>query len=305
MAAELVTPLDSLSGMPLSVAPPLQPLPRNNPNVANWHHLYHPRDSAELHTVGGCALRNSRVQLLLVRDHNVGRHTYHTYFKGPVLPQEHDEDAQFSLIVLACGGYLPQEVIDISGDEPKVRQMTNQEYDVFRLVPKPRLVGLDDVRRYRIAHGGAGVEGNLTSQTNREVLQRLNRRNKEQAKMGYNNFRYAYEPIRDFFQQYAIKQPLGHISEIYIDEFLFTEDIRRRNNLGHWLLAKQSEVASERVEEVYSQARKMGALHPLMPRHANDLVKHKLGDVNHRLRLLDDLRLRLLGNLEATGVTLV
>jgi hypothetical protein len=286
MAAELITPVDELSGIPLSVAPPLERLPRHNPDITNWHHLYHPRSAPELQTLGGMALRNSRIQLLPVRDHNTGRGTYHTYYKGPVLTD--NEEEQFRLCVLACSGYLSEEVIDLRlPNGPDVRKITDMERRIFRQIPPAPHVNSDAVRRFR--------EGEGTAYGYRRAKQILESRNRRQAEMGYNNFQYGYDVIRNFFQDYTVRRPLGHIKETHVEEFLSTPNAERQRQLGHWLLAKQSEVAAEGVRGLYQAARQSGSLHPRMPAEPASLIKFKLGSTARREelfpRLQDSLRL--------------
>lgn len=285
MAAELISPVDELTGMPLVVAPPLEELPRNDPRIANWHHIYHASTSPELQTLGGAALRNSRVELLPLKWHNTGRQNYHSYYIGPPLPAADDSDTQFRLCVLACAGYLPEKVIDLNSGEPVVRLMNEDELYYFRKSPLPERVSSFDIKRYMANTINAlpepvtiGVMRNLK----KEAYEILTKRKITNAQYAYNNLRYAYEPIREFFKVYALSQPIDHIPLSTIDEFLHTDVIERRREIGHWLLAKQSEVATESFSGQYKQAFKAGLLHPLMPPRPDNLVKHKLGGTIYR-----------------------
>lgn len=285
MAAEMITPVDELTGMPLSVAPPLFDLSRHNPDIANWHHLYHPSTAPELQTLGGTALRNSRVQLLPVKQHNTGKNNYHTYYTGPPLPAASDEETQFRLCVLACAGYLPEKVIDMSGAKPVERLMTVDELEFFRRTPPPEKVTVAELKRYLAIHEVAGG-GHLTKKEvkclTEEGRLKFRERNATHAIFSDNDFRYAYAPIRDFFKEYALRQSVDHLPVSLIDEFLHTEKVKRRQFLGHLLLAKKSEVATESFEVQYRDAHRTGLLHPLMPSMPQNLVKHKLGTQAYR-----------------------
>lgn len=280
MAAELVSPVDELTGMPLAVAPPLENLPRGDSSIANWHHLYHPSTAPELQTLGGAALRNSRVELLPLKWHNTGRQNYHSYYKGPPLPAADDKETQFRLCVLACAGYLPEKVIALNSGEPVERLMNEDELYYFRKTPLPEGVSSFDIKRHtaNVINTLPGpVTKGVMRHLKKEAYDILTKRNFTNAQYAYNNLRYAYEPIREFFKEYALGQPIDHIPLSTIDEFLHTNIIERRREIGHWLLAKQSEVATESFSGQYKQAFKAGLLHPLMPSRPDNLVKHKLG----------------------------
>lgn len=299
MAAEMITPVDELTGMPLSVAPPLYDLSRHNPDIANWHHLYHASTAPELQTLGGTALRNSRVQLLPVRQHNTGKHNYHTYYVGPPLPAANDERNQIRLCILGCAGYLPEKVIDLSEETPAVRLMTGDERDFFRRAPIPEKVTVAEMKRYLVLHEAASG-GHLTKKEVKRLTgegkAKFRERNATHAIFSDNNFRYAYEPIRDFFKDYALRQPVDHLPISLIDEFLHTEKVERRQFLGHLLLAKKAEVATESFEVQYRQAHRTGLLHPLMPAMPQNLLKHKLGNRAYREeKIFPELAERLLG----------
>lgn len=130
MAAELVTPTDKLSGLPLPIVPDKQWYPYGRPDIADWHHSWHPRLAPELRSVGGLALRNCRLQLTARKFHNEGEHSYHKYYRGPELPDEEDE--QFRLVVLSVAGYMPTRGIDLSGEAPREIDLTPRQLSILR-----------------------------------------------------------------------------------------------------------------------------------------------------------------------------
>jgi hypothetical protein len=108
MAAELITPADQLTGMPLPILNPSMTRTYASPVYkADWHHSFHPSSSEILKdTPGGVALRNCRAQRV---HYGVHHYDYHRIFKGPDIPQSEDE--QFRLVVLAAAGYVPEEAL--------------------------------------------------------------------------------------------------------------------------------------------------------------------------------------------------
>jgi hypothetical protein len=112
MAAELLTPLDEFTQIPLPIMP-RDDLPavstgkmRNVERIADWHHPFHPRAALVTEGTGAIAVRNCRIQWAEYDDHH---HKYHGVFNGPVLPEGADE--QFRTVVLAAAGYVPPEAI--------------------------------------------------------------------------------------------------------------------------------------------------------------------------------------------------
>jgi hypothetical protein len=236
MAAEAITPVDELSGLPL----PLAPSPNLDPSSeeTNWHHHFHPRRSELLKgKAGGIAVRNVRLQLTTIDDHN----EYHNHFAGPPLPGTQAE--RFFVTVLTTAGYVPDSAIDFTGQEPKI-------------------VGITD--------------------TSREILW-------QSGQLRHN----SSTVVREFFIRYALAQDLSDVRENLVDEFLNTTSPDRRRHLGHWLLGKAIERATEPVDPVYLAAWKSGLLHPKTPANPRTLVKASLGPPKKRESLLDQLEQRL------------
>ena len=125
MAAELITPTDQLTGMPLPILNPAMTRGYTGPVFkSDWHHSFHPSTSAVLKgTPGGIALRNCRAQRV---HYGVHHYDYHRLFRGPDIPEEEDE--QFRLVVLAAAGYVPDEALtfDKHGDPMIVHMKTAQ-----------------------------------------------------------------------------------------------------------------------------------------------------------------------------------
>lgn len=257
MAAEIISPTDIATGLPLPI---IQhgTLPVRAPEVADWHHHFHPSTAPVLtETLGGRALRHSRVQLVDRTHHNEGEKAYHRYFFGPPIPKA--ESQQFRLSVLACAGYTPEEGIDMAGSEPQVRRMT-------------------DIERGRLL-----TRGRASDFPESEF----------QSEFGYRNLRYRYEPMRTFFADYAIRQKFD-INHAYIDEFLTTRDTMRKQHLGHLILLELSKTAAEPIIDEYRMFKRAGMLHERMPNNPHRIIFHKLGRVPVRAKLIPRLEATLL-----------
>ncbi|HET8708765.1 MAG TPA: hypothetical protein VFL85_00635 [Candidatus Saccharimonadales bacterium] len=131
MAAELPTFTDELTGLPLSIAPVEGVQISTRSDKSNWHHHFHPSTSPVLvNTIGGRALRNSRVQRVDRNFHNYSPTAYHCFFKGPDIPEEEDE--QFRMVVLACAGYIPEDGVDLSSGEPRRVRLSELQLQQLR-----------------------------------------------------------------------------------------------------------------------------------------------------------------------------
>ncbi len=118
MAAELVTPLDELTGLPLPLVPPEEPFSADNVDI-DWHHHFHPRRSPILRTPNGPAIRNARLQLTDYEMHHFG---YHRTYVGPPLPET--DDAQFATVIMSTAGYMPEQGISFTGDQPSIVRLS-------------------------------------------------------------------------------------------------------------------------------------------------------------------------------------
>jgi hypothetical protein len=239
VAAELVTPVDELTGLPLPLAPSESPLPFNQPEQADWHHHFHPRRNPLLAGVGGIAVRNCRLQLANWREHHIN---YHGSFIGPPIPTTPEK--QFETVVLAYAGAVPEHAIDVTRR-------------------KPRIVPIMPEQRDRLWHSG------------------------ELRAAGSDSI------IRGFLASYTIEQNLSHLSESIIDEFLNTEVDERRRYLGHLLLAKAIEKATEPIDMKYRRAWKSSLIDPVLPAKSPSFVTVALGPPRRRYKIISQLRQRL------------
>ena len=101
------SPVDEITGVPL-VLHPLGNRRDRHKYSDDKHHPWHPKNDplVKTGTLGGEALRSSRVQVASYDMHHLD---YHRRFYGPELPSEDTE--RFKLIVLTAAGYIPDQAI--------------------------------------------------------------------------------------------------------------------------------------------------------------------------------------------------
>ena len=287
--SSLQAPVDERTGIPLPIAPrsDLGSVPGE---FINWHHAFHPRLSPVLLTRGGRALRNSRIQRVHREQHNYGeRASFHCKFtQGPAIPD--DEPNQLGLCGIAIAGYLPDQVVDTWGGEPRVRAIKDWE---FRRMSEPGELlqpNPSQVKKYRDKWlpGLTLVDAKTHLLNNRE----------RQAKFGYRNMQYGLDPIRDFITGYVLEQDLSEVKPSIRNGFLSNKSIEA----GLTLLGIASVIASHtaRVKdipftEVYDELYTEGRLHPMMQPGAANLLMYKLGNTVGRVALLPRLRESMLG----------
>lgn len=298
MAAELITPIDEF-GIPLPIRP-TEVLPNDDPEVANWHHAWHRASAPELNTVGGLALRNSRLQLVKTTDHNFGNRqkgklTYHDFYIGPKLTDDIHE--QFNMCVLSCGGYITREAIDLSGDAPVRVEMTAEEIERFKMVGEPRPADTSDLDKMRRKAEKAYAKQIYPAITLQEFsddfVESYIKQRYVWAGYAFRHMVYRYEPIKEFFKEYALEQDLSHIKESTIEEFLTTSNPATKRFLGHLLLAKTLDVATDGVRKSFTEVRQEGRMHPSTPPDPARLVRDKLGKTTDRDIVASQLEERL------------
>lgn len=255
LAGGLITPVDQFSGIPLPILPTKNELPFHNPDVADWHHPFHPKEHPLLKTAGGLALRNCRVQLVHRNFHNESPLRYHRFFEGPAIPES--EDDQFRTVVLAAAGYIPERAISTRSGEPEIVELSPRQSARLRQMMRKATPSddckCDDPRR--------------------------------KMSFEYRNLRYSYDRVREFLGEYMIMQSTEHLPEPVVDEFLHTTNRYKLEELGDRLLAMQTEFIADKIEQSYSVAKKSRQLHPLMPETATEFVRYKLGNRRSRQQL--------------------
>lgn len=291
MAAELITPVDPVTKIPLPILPK-EILPIDNPEKANMHHAYHPSSDSRLLTTAGLALRHSRVQLVRATDHNMGdksrgKLTYHDFYEGPPLPT--DEAEIFRMCVLSCAGYLPERAIDLSGSEPREVAMNLQQVEILKKAAVPHQVRrMEKARareRARSLYRGFENPGMSEADYVGQAVQDYVRRREAQAGFHFRHLVYRYEPIRDFFREYTFAQDFTRVREGRLDQFLFTSKPEEKIKLGRWLLALAVGQTADSVQPTYTELRRTGKLHPRMPADVRELIWFKVGSPDQHAEL--------------------
>lgn len=78
--------------------------------------------------------------------------------------------------------------------------------------------------------------------------------------------------VRDFMLAFTLERDFGGVNESTIDEFLHTQDVRRKKELGSTILAIAAYDAAQPVEDMYKQSRKLHLLPPNRARTAGRFV---------------------------------
>lgn len=154
MSALLETPID-YTGLPFCFAPyenlaPVVPQGEiNRDRLADWNHMF---PKYEIHTsnspvlqedLGRLALQNARVQWV---DYSQHHDKYNHWFKGPKQPQTSED--LFKTLVMATAGYIPAKAIDLSGDDPKIVELTNSQRKFLWMSGQVRQYDESSVRSY-------------------------------------------------------------------------------------------------------------------------------------------------------------
>jgi hypothetical protein len=294
MAAELITPMDEETGMPLPLLP--TGILERDDSHTNWHHAWHPNSAPELEGLGGRALRHSRVQLVRDVDHNhgdklKGKLTYHDHYVGPPLPST-DED-RLKLCVISAAGYIPDEAIDLwSRDGPTIVRMTPSQKHVLHEPEKPRPMNDQDkgwvMRRAHETYGQMEDSSVSFDTFLADRFAEFHEHRRRQAAFGLAHIVYQYDPLRAFLRQVVLSQDLSHVREARVDEFLHTTDLDRKLRLGRWLIGEAVHKSTDHIQVPYRQLYAAGKLHPQMPRDVNGLVVWKLGMRPKRNKLVVD-----------------
>lgn len=231
MSIEITAPTDKLSGIPYPIISELE-LPRAGNSlqdgelVADWHHPFHPRSVLIGGSAGDIALRNSRVQWVNRKEHNL----YHKIFDGPELPSE---STLLKTVIFAAAGHVPEIGLKVSG---------NNRATIDR-IPSGYREHLWKSKQIRVA--------------NKAV-------------------------VRDYLLEAAIDtQGFKGISETVIDEFLSTEDRRRRVELGNMFLGLALYDVTAILRPDYIASRQKELLPPSAPRTVGRCAMNLVTRANH------------------------
>jgi hypothetical protein len=281
VAAELVTPYDELTKLPLPILLPDDFRPDLDPETGNWHHHFHPSSAPQLtETIGAKALRHARVQLVPKEIHNMSAGSYHSIFKGPPLPEAYQADWQLYLCVLSAAGYVPRQAIDVRSSNPEQPvDLTRAQTERFRTEAVPDEITAERLLKfYQKAYDSEEVPL-------RSAFRQLAVFNRRKAEFSYYHFQYRYDPLRDFFREYILAQDID-ISPKVIKRFLATRDPQKRQGRGDTILWTIADQTTASFSKQYKELHETGSLHPRTTDKPNKLVVFKLGSFAQRMSLL-------------------
>lgn len=129
---------------------------------------------------------------------------------------------KFHLCVLACAGFIARQAIDVSG--PGDFQTVTMTDEQFEQVSLPEAWHISKAHKPDQAH-------------------------------------YVRDAIGRFFASYVLEQQLTHVPDKVIEEFLGTQDERRRKELGNFMLKEAVEIAVEPVKPVHVELGRQGLRH--------------------------------------------
>ncbi len=177
MAAETITPVCEMTGLPLPILP--EELREDGALLSlrppDRHHAFHRESHPYLQDIGGIALRKSRIQRVPYGVHHLG---YHRIFDGPALPYQEDE--KFRLTVIAAAGVLPRKALKITDDSEWVEvDLNNRQHQ--KIAAATRVESKQEVSKF-ISHFATkkGLE-HIIDQFNIDAF--LSRKTENETKM--------------------------------------------------------------------------------------------------------------------------
>lgn len=100
-------------------------------------------------------------------------------------------------------------------------------------------------------------------------------------------------PVQEFLKEYILSQDIAGVNESTIDEFLHTTDDQRRWILGNEFLGRAALQATEQLKPTYRQAFKAELMPNTRAETVSRFVLSQLGMRRQRIRLFEELKLRL------------
>lgn len=146
----------------------------------------------------------------------------------------------FRVAVLSVAGYIPEVAVDVSGLSPKIKK-------------------LHQWKRDKLLYQDVYPEQRWSDTTGRD-LHALNR--------------------GMFFMKVALAQDLDHIKVNILEEFVETQDVDRRLELGKFIVDMAMLRAADDVREVYRVAHKNGMLRPGQRAHAGGFLRGCVEGIN-------------------------
>lgn len=132
-----LTPVETSTRVPLPIWAP-------GDGKTNRHHAHYYAHDFENGPLESRAVRFSRLQRVRKRPHKI----MHDTFDGAMLPQSPEE--AFVTTVLSCAGYIPDFVIELSGNTPEITETTPHHRAELQ---KPGVFSIERKRQHRAEVG--------------------------------------------------------------------------------------------------------------------------------------------------------
>lgn len=196
MTEGLITPIDHLSGLPLSILSADESASRFSPDL---HHPFHPKKDPLLEGLGGQALRHCRVQRVRYETHH---YDYHQNYEGPELPTTDAE--RFRLVVMATAGYIPRQALALHKNrEPRIVDFSERARAHYLDTRRIRVETIGKVQKFLRNYVLEQDMSEISESTLDEFLTRNN--DKRRLELG------------DIFLGVAARQATNPIKDMYIE----------------------------------------------------------------------------------------
>ena len=275
-------PADARTGVPLPLAP-VYDLSNMKPQAIQEHHLWYPRLSPQLRTLGGMALRVSLIQKVHMQYHNQGKEKAFHHIFGPGVKVPEDIREQVGLCVVQAAGYLPDMVVDTSHGEPLVRAMKTWERNRLQKPDQFVSPSYRQVVSYRnkwlpeakLCHAKSVLIDNL----------------KSQSELSYRDLHYGYDALKKLFTDYVtdiLQQNKNRDLKRFTSTKCYASGLRAIEDAVS-IAARQATVGGLPLNLVYKNLQSEGMLHPKMLGSAEAMLLYKIGNESGRRLMLDGL----------------
>lgn len=214
----------------------------------------------------------------------------------PILPREH------SLKTDKHHHFHPRRSPEFRGDGGKaVRNARTQRVDYHDhhdeyhgYYSGPQLPQTRAEKFYTVIMAAAGyVPAQAISFQSADGPELVDLSEEQRSQLWHSDLRFgSLSIVRKFVTKYTLDQELD-VGRRTVKEFLRTKDDTKRTYLGHLLLAKALETATEPIAPIYRQAWEQGLINPESPPGPRDLAVGLLGGPNLREQLFVPLLDRL------------
>lgn len=272
------------TGVPLPIAP-YKKLDELEYFEKNLHHANYPRLHPLLRGAAGIAVRVARLQITPTFLHNGHEDTAFHKIIGDGIKLPETEEEQMGAVVLECANFLPEEVIDTTHGDLRVREMQLWER---RLLSRPDNV-VSVANREAKSYRDKWLPGVKLIDAKKD----LQRRRKQQAQMSYRDLYYGYADIKKFIKRNVLEQDICQVNPQLVERFKRDGRIEDGERVLDALVRNTVESATVKgtsLAVTYKQLYRRGLLGRGMPSEAALLVRYKLGNELAQRDLIAELR---------------